>query len=91
MDWYFSHHHEKNRPFSFIGEGEGGAILKAYEEENSDWLKKKGLIKSYYTETAKKGFVNDSMVREIRNEIIRARYRAQWGREMPADMLKDQK
>ena len=89
LDWYFSHHHEKNRPFVFIGEGAGGAILKAYEEENSDWLKKKGLVKSYYTDTARKGFVNDSMVREIRNEIIRARYRAQWEREMPADMLKD--
>jgi len=89
LDWYFHYHHEKNRPFSFIGEGKGGAILKAYEEKNSDRLKKKGLIMSYYTETAKKGFVNDSMVREIRNAIIRTRYRAQWGREMPADMLKD--
>ena len=89
MDWYFSHHHEKNRPFSFIGEGEGGALLKAYEEKNYDKLKKKGLMISFYTETSKKRFVNDSMVREIRHAIIRTRYRAQWGREMPADMLKD--
>ncbi len=89
MDWYFRHHHEKNRPFSFIGEGEGGALLKAYEEKNYDKLKKKGLMISFYTETSKMRFVNDSMVREIRHAIIRTRYRAQWGREMPADMLKD--
>ena len=89
LDWYFSHHHEKDRPFSFIGEGAGGAILKAYEEKNSEWLKKKGLVMSFYTETNKKGFVNASMVREIRHAIIRARYRKVWGREMPDDMLKD--
>ncbi len=89
IDWYFSHHHKDNRPFAFIGEGEGGALLKAYEEKNYDKLKKKGLVISFYTETAKKGFVNESMVREIRHAIIRTRYRAQWGREMPADMLKD--
>ena len=89
LDWYFSHHHEKDRPFSFVGEGEGGAILKAYEEKNRDWLKKKGLVMSFYTETSQKGFVNKSMVREIRHAIIRARYRKVWGREMPDDMLKD--
>jgi len=89
LDWYFSHHHEKNRPFSFIGEGEGGALLKAYEEKNAEKLRKKGLIISYYTETSRKGFVNDSMVREIRRAITRARYRAQWRREMPEDMLKE--
>ena len=89
LDWYFRYHHEKNRPFSFIGEGKGGALLKAYEEKNVERLRNKGLVMSYYTETTRKGFVNDSMVREIRRAVIRARYRAQWGREMPEDMLKD--
>ena len=89
LDWYFRHHHERRRPFSFIGEGKGGALLKAYEEKNGDWLRKKGLVASYYTETTYKGFMNDSIVREIRRAVIRARYCAQWGREMPEDMLKD--
>ena len=89
LDWYFRYHHTKNRPFSFIGEGAGGALLKAYEEKNEDWLKKNGLVMSYYTETTRKRFVNDSMVREIKRAVIRARYRAQWGRDMPEDMLKD--
>ena len=89
LDWYFRYHHEDCRPFSFIGEGEGGALLKAYEEKNGERLRKKGLVASYYTDTTRKGFVNDSMVREIRCAVIRARYRAQWGREMPEGMLKD--
>lgn len=89
LDWYFRYHHEKNRPFSFIGEGAGGALLKSYEEKNGEWLRDKGLIISFYTDTAHKGFVNPSMVREIKHAVIRARYRAQWGRDMPEDMLKD--
>ena len=89
MDWYFSHQHGGDRLFSFIGEGRGGALLKAYEEKNAEWLRKKGLLFSRYSEEARSGFVTDAMAREIKNAVARERYRAQWGREMPDGMLKD--
>jgi hypothetical protein len=87
MDWYFWHS-DSGRPFVFIGEGEGGALLKAYEESNSDDLKEKGLVASFYTEVSNEGFVKDWMVREVRDAVSRRRYRMQWGREMPDSMLK---
>ena len=89
LDWYFRHQHGGRRLFSFIGEGRGGALLKAYEEKNAEALKKKGLLVSYYSDEARSGFVTDAMAREIKNAVSRARYRAQWGREMPDGMLKD--
>ena len=82
VDWYFSLRHGV-RPFVFIGEGEGGALLKAYEEENAERLKSKGLIMSFYTESSHEGFVSDGMVRMVREAVTRWRYREQWGREAP--------
>ena len=87
LDWYFGHRNS-DRPFAFIGEGEGGALLKAYEESNSDYLREKGLVASFYTEVSNEGFVKDWMVREVRDAVSRRRYRMQWGREMPDGMLK---
>jgi len=88
VKWYLDKHHTGKRPFVFIGEGVGGALLKAYEEENEEWLLKRGLVAKFYTEKPYKGFVSEDMLREIRNAVAIARYRAQWGREMPANMLK---
>ena len=89
LDWYFHYHHKSNRPFIFIGEGEGGQLLKKYEEENADDLKKDGLVASYYTDEYRKGFVTDEMVKEIRQAVQRARFRTIWGKEMPEGMLSD--
>ncbi len=89
IKWYLDRHHTGNRPFAFIGEGVGGEMLKAYEEENADRLLKLGLVASFYTKKAYKDFVTEEMVREIRNAVARARYRAQWGREMPEGMIKE--
>lgn len=86
MDWYFWHS-DSGRPFVFIGEGEGGALLKAYEESNSEDLKKKGLVASFYTEISREGFVKDWMVRAVHDAVARRRYRMQWGREMPEGAL----
>ena len=88
LDWYFKHHHTKGRPVVFIGEGEGGKMLKAYEKEHENSLKKRGLAASFYTEDSHKGFVTDEMVSEIREAVVRARYREMWDREMPEQMLK---
>ena len=88
LKWYFWHHHDSERPFVFIGEGEGGRLLKEYEQRHVEKLKKDGLALSFYTDEYRKGFVTDEMVQEIRGAIARARYRAIWGREMPEDMLK---
>ncbi len=89
LDWYFYYHHKSKRPFVFIGEGEGGRFLKAYEEENAKDLKKNGLVASYYTDEYRKGFVTVEMVSEIRQAVQRARFREIWGKEMPEGMLSD--
>lgn len=83
VEWYLSHHQGGDRPFVFIGEGEGGAMLRAYEAKNAERLAKRGLVASYYSDLQDRGFVTEGMVREIRNAVERARYRAQWGRDMP--------
>ena len=88
MKWYFRHPHEGKRPFFFIGEGVGGDMLKAYEEANIDDLRDKGFVSGYYSDKTPDGFVKKEMVRKIQIEVIRVRYREQWGREMPEDMLK---
>ena len=89
LDWYFRNHHEGNRLFSFVGEGRGGALLKEYEEKNEKWLRKKGFLISFYSEEGRSGFVTKAMAHEIKNAVTRARYRAQWGREMPDGMLSE--
>jgi hypothetical protein len=87
LEWYLDNHQGGNRPFVFIGEGEGGTMLKAYEAANAEWLAERGLVASFYSDLQNKDFVTEDMVREIRNAIARARYRAQWGRDMPSGML----
>ena len=87
IDWYLSKHHDGDRPFAFIGEGEGGAFLKAYSEKNYDWLEKKGLVASFFVSLPDKDFVSEEMIRAIRNRAAGVRYRRQWGREMPEGML----
>jgi hypothetical protein len=82
MKWYFRNR-DGDRPFVFIGEGEGGSLLKAYEEANSGRLKSDGLVGSFYSEVENGPFVTDSMVKEIRKAVIRYKYRVTWGREAP--------
>ena len=83
IEWYVSHHNRKGRSFAFIGEGEGGALLKAYAEGNAEWLEKKGLVASFYSELPDKGFVSEEMIRKIRSRASAVRYNRQWNREMP--------
>ena len=89
LAWYFRYHHEGNRPFVFIGEGDGGAMLKAYEEKNYGSLKKKGLVASFYQEIPDSGFVTEEMVKKIKLAVARARYKNVWWREMP-DTMQDE-
>ena len=87
LNWYFKYHHEGHRPFIFIGEGEGGRLLREYEENGAEDLKKKGLVASFYTDDYRKGFVTAETVGKVKRAIERARFREIWGREMPEDML----
>ena len=89
VKWYLDKHHTGKRMLVFIGEGVGGAMLKAYEEENEDRLSKLGLVARFYAEKPYKEFVSEDMVREIRNVVALVRYRAQWGRDMPGKTLED--
>ena len=89
MKWYFRYHHRKNRPFIFIGEGEGGRLLKEYEQKNAEDMRKKGLVASYYTDMHQRGFVSPEMVDEIREAVARARFKTIWGKDMPESMLTD--
>ncbi|MCR5415028.1 MAG: hypothetical protein K6F50_09935 [Kiritimatiellae bacterium] len=83
LDWYFRHHHGGNRPFVFIGEGRGGALLRAYERENLEDLRESGLAVSFYCEEADAGFVTPEMVKQISDAVHKARFRSVWGRDMP--------
>ena len=89
LDWYFRHSHSRRRPFVFIGEGEGGKLLQAYERRNLSKMKARGLAASFYTDTAHKGFVTSEVVKEIRTAVARMMYRKSWGRDMPEDMAKE--
>lgn len=88
IDWYFKYHHEGDRSFVFIGEGEGGRMLREYEASNECSLRRKGLVASFYTEEPhdEDTFVNDEMVAKIRAAVARANYRKIWGRCMPEGM-----
>ena len=83
LKWYFRYHQKKDRPFVFIGEGEGGEFLREYEDKNADELKEKGLVVSYYSDEYKKGFVTPEMIDEIRELVANARFRYVWGKDMP--------
>ena len=87
LEWYFKYHHEGNRTFIFIGEGEGGHLLREYEGKDARGLRKKGLAASFYTDDYRKGFVTDEMVEEIKRVIEVARYQKIWDRAMPPSML----
>jgi len=87
VEWYIKHHNSSCRPFALIGEGEGGALLKKYAEENAGWLEGKGLAASFFAERPDKDFVSPDMIRTIKNRAAAVRYRRQWGREMPEGML----
>ncbi len=88
LDWYFKYHHAKGRPFTFIGEGDGGALLQAYEKDHEEKLKSLGLVASFYADRAQKGFVTQDTVRQIKEAVAKARYRTVWGRDAPEGMLK---
>ena len=83
LKWYFRYHHKKDRAFIFIGEGEGGRLLREYEEKHADDLREKGLVASYYCDEHKRGFVTQEMVEEIKEAVARARFRKVWGKDMP--------
>ena len=83
LEWYFDHC-GRHRHFVFIGEGACGALLRQYEEQRSEELKDMGLLASFYTENSHEGFVNDPMVRAVRDVVAARRYREQWGRDLPA-------
>ncbi|MBO7686009.1 MAG: hypothetical protein J6V72_06490 [Kiritimatiellae bacterium] len=87
LKWYFRYHHKKDRPFVFIGEGEGGTLLREYEEMNAEELKEKGLVASYYSDEHKRGFVTAEIIDEIREIVANARFRHVWGKDMPDGIL----
>jgi hypothetical protein len=87
IKWYLSHYHQSKRPFFLIGEGEGGKLLKQYEQDHQDALKAIGLAGSFYTDVGHKGFVTNDMVKKIKSIIDHVRFRATWGREMTEEMV----
>ena len=87
VEWYIDHHNHGGRHFVLIGEGKGGALLKAYAEENAKWLSKKGLVASFYSDVPDRGFVSEKMVQDIKNVMASIRYRQQWGKEAPEGMF----
>ena len=89
VEWYIKHHNKSGRSFVMIGEGEGGALLKAYAEENAEWLEGKGLLGFFFTEVPYKDFVSKDMIRTIRNRAAAVRYQREWDREIPPTMFEE--
>ena len=89
IKWYLMNFHQRKRPFFFIGEGEGGKLLKQYEQEHQGALKAIGLAGSFYSDVGHKGFVTTDMVKKIKSIIEHVRFRATWGREMTEEMVHD--
>lgn len=87
VEWYIKHHNGTGRPFALIGEGEGGALLKSYAEENAVWLKEKGLVANFYSKLPDKDFVSEVMIDTIKRRAVTVRYRRQWKREMPVNII----
>ena len=87
IKWYLSHYHQRKRPFFLIGEGEGGKLLKQYEQDHQSALKAIGLAGSFYSEVGHKGFVTNDMVKEIKSITEHVRFRSTWGREMSEEMV----
>ena len=87
VKWYVKHHNKTCRPFALIGEGRGGALLKAYAEDNADWLEGKGMVASFFSDVPDANFVSQEMIHTIKNRAAEVRYRRQWGRDMPEGML----
>ena len=61
-----------------------------FQSGSEEKLKSKGLVASFYTDHARKGFVTQDTVRQIKEAIAKARYRAVWGRDAPEGLLKAQ-
>ena len=87
IKWYLSHYHQRKRPFFLIGEGEGGKLLKQYEQDHQDALKAMGLAGSFYTDVGHKGFVTSDMVKTIKSITEHVRFHSTWKREMTEDMV----
>jgi hypothetical protein len=87
IKWYFLRFHQRNRPFFFIGEGEGGKLLKQYEQNHQGALKAMGLAGSFYTEVGHKGFVTSDMVKKIKSITEHVRFRSTWRREMTEELV----
>ena len=87
VEWYIKHHNGTGRPFVLIGEGEGGELLKSYAEKNTAWLEKNGLVASFYSKLPDKDFISEGMIQTIKRRAATVRYRRQWDREMPANMI----
>ena len=87
IEWYLNRFHQRKRPFFFIGEGEGGKLLKQYEQDHQGALRAMGLAGSFYTDVGHKGFVTSDMVKKIKSITEHVRFRATWGREMTEEMV----
>ena len=89
IKWYLMHCHQRKRPFFLIGEGEGGKLLRQYEQDHQGSLKALGLAGSFYSEVGHKGFVTSDMVKKIKSITEHVRFRATWGREMTEELVHD--
>ncbi len=87
IKWYLMYFHQRKRPFFFIGEGEGGKLLKQYEQDHESSLKSFGLAGSFYSDVGHKGFVTTDMVKKIKSITEHVRFRATWKREMTEELV----
>ncbi len=81
LDHYLARYHDgKDRPFIFLGEGEGAATLVDLERKRGKKLRKKGLVGGWYSHDTACGFVSEALVADVNEVIAGVLYERSWGR-----------
>lgn len=73
---------EDDRPFVFIGEGEGAKLLSDFEQSQLRRLRRKGFLGGWYSPETKGGFVTDILAREVTDAVRAEVYKRTWGRDV---------
>lgn len=72
---------DDTRPFVFVGEGQGAAILSEILMRRESWLLKRGFVGFWCSPGTAEGFVTPELVNEINQNVKRVLYLRAWNRD----------
>lgn len=81
LDYYLERYHDGDeRPFVFLGEGDGAKILADLAREREGSLRKKGFQGGWYSPDTECGFVTEATVSDVNDFVGSVLYERSWGR-----------